>query len=54
VGIQRLQPVTPIRNLLLAGHWTNPGGGVANSMVSGLLASRRVLKRYEAHKELMV
>ncbi len=54
VGIHRLQPVTPIQNLTLAGQWTNPGGGVANAMVSGLLASRRVLKRYEAHKELMV
>lgn len=54
VGIHRLQPLTPIQNLILAGHWTNPGGGVANAMVSGLLASKKVLRRYECHKEVMV
>jgi prolycopene isomerase len=54
VGIQRLQPVTPIRNLLLAGHWTTPGGGTTTAMVSGLLASKKVLRRYENQKEIMV
>jgi prolycopene isomerase len=54
VGIQRLQPVTPIRNLLLAGHWTNPGGGTTTAMVSGLLASKKVLRRYESQKEVML
>jgi phytoene desaturase len=54
VGIHRLQPVTPIQNLILAGHWTHPGGGVANAMASGLLASRKVLKRYELRKGVLV
>jgi phytoene desaturase len=54
VGIQRLQPVTPIRNLLLAGHWTTPGGGTTTAMVSGLLASKKVLRRFESQKEVML
>jgi len=54
VGIQRLQPATPIRNLLLAGHWTTPGGGVTAALASGLQTSRKVLRRYEAQKEVLV
>lgn len=54
VGIHRLQPVTPVRNLLLCGHWTTPGGGTTTAMYSGLLASKKVLRRYESQKEIMV
>jgi phytoene dehydrogenase-like protein len=34
-GVSRLQPKTPIKNLYLAGHWTNPGGGVIAVALSG-------------------
>lgn len=54
VGIARLQPITPIKNLLLAGHWTTPGGGTSTTMYSGLLASRKVLRRYERQRAVMV
>jgi phytoene dehydrogenase-like protein len=54
VSIHRLQPVTPIQKLLLAGHWTTPGGGATTAMVSGLLASKKVLRRYERQKEVML
>ncbi len=39
-GSDRLAMRTPIRNLLLCGHWTEPGAGVASATVSGALASR--------------
>lgn len=35
MGINRLQPRTPIKNLLLAGHWTTPGAGIAGVAMSG-------------------
>jgi phytoene dehydrogenase-like protein len=54
VGIARLQPITPIENLLLAGHWTTPGGGTPTAMYSGLLTSRKVLRRYERQRAVMV
>ena len=34
-GVSRLQPKTPIKNLYLAGHWTNPGGGTLTVALSG-------------------
>ncbi len=35
IGVNRLQPRTPIKNVLLAGHWTTPGAGVAGVAMSG-------------------
>lgn len=35
IGVNRLQPRTPIKNLLLAGHWTTPGAGIAGVAMSG-------------------
>jgi len=40
---RRLDHRTPIRNLYLAGHWTNPGGGVPAVALSGLRAARAIL-----------
>ena len=40
----RLPHRTPIAGLLLAGHWTQPGGGLVATTVSGALAAQLVLK----------
>lgn len=39
-GSDRLAMRTPVPNLFLCGHWTEPGAGVAAAVVSGALASR--------------
>jgi prolycopene isomerase len=43
VGQARLAPTTPIEGLLLVGHWTRPGGGVAAVVRSGIEAARLAL-----------
>lgn len=45
VGFGRLQPRTPVRNLLLAGHWTSPGSGVAGAAISGDRSARLLDRR---------
>lgn len=45
MGGRRVSPLTPIRGLYLAGHWTNPGGGVASVAVSGMLTAKEALKK---------
>lgn len=40
---RRLDQRAPIRNLYLAGHWTNPGGGVPAVAFSGLRVARIIL-----------
>lgn len=39
----RVAPQTPIANLLLAGAWTFPGGGMSAAMLSGVEAARLAL-----------
>jgi len=43
VGPGRLDNETPLPGLLLAGHWTRPGGGVAGVVRSGLRTARIAL-----------
>lgn len=45
VGPGRLGHRTPIPNLLLSGHWTQPGGGVYGVVVSGLQTAALILRR---------
>ena len=42
-GANALSRHTPIQNLYLAGHWTQPGGGLVNVTVSGMLTARDIL-----------
>jgi phytoene desaturase len=42
-GPSTLSRHTPIQNLYLAGHWTQPGGGIQNVVVSGMLTARDIL-----------
>jgi prolycopene isomerase len=43
VGPKRLAQKTPVKNLLLSGHWTAPAVGVMSTVVSGLQAARSIL-----------
>ena len=43
VGPKRLAQKTPIKNLFLSGHWTQPAIGVMATVISGLKAARIVL-----------
>jgi len=43
--LNRLPQETPIDNLYLAGAWTFPGGGQSAVLMSGLQASKHILKR---------
>ena len=45
-GIYRLNRVSPIEGLYLAGHWTAPGGGVAAAMASGQITANLIGDRF--------
>ena len=45
VGPKRLSQITPVENLLLSGHWTEPALGVLATVISGLKAATTILKR---------
>jgi prolycopene isomerase len=45
LGARRLAQETPIKNLLLCGHWTRPAVGVSSVVASGLQAAKMILKR---------
>lgn len=44
-GVYRLNRVSPIDGLYLAGHWTAPGGGVAAAMASGQITADVIEER---------
>ncbi len=46
-GIYRLNRVSPIEGLYLAGHWTAPGGGVAAAMASGQITANLIGDRFK-------
>ncbi len=45
VGPKRLAQNTPVKNLLLSGHWTRPALGIIGVSVSGLQAARSILSQ---------
>ena len=45
VGPKRLAQQTPVKNLYLSGHWTQPAIGVMSTVISGLKAARIILMR---------
>ena len=40
------------RNLYFSSAWTSPGGGVGGAMLSGILASEKIIKRYKFENQL--
>jgi len=51
-GPKRLAQQTPIKNLLLSGHWTRPALGVMSTVISGLQAAKTILEREEIKEPL--
>ncbi len=43
VGPKRLSQQTPIKNLFLSGHWTQPAIGVMSTVISGLKAAKAIM-----------
>jgi phytoene dehydrogenase-like protein len=43
LGSARLPNATPIENFYLAGHWTQPGGGITPVIISAQRVARLVL-----------
>jgi ferredoxin-NADP reductase len=50
-GAGRLSHRSPVRNLMLAGAWTSPGGGFTGSVISGFLCGLEVNKKLMANKQ---
>ena len=48
----RLDFKTPIENLFLVGHWTNPGGGIASVALSGFILANNILNRKNSPDEI--
>ncbi|MEW6101545.1 MAG: NAD(P)/FAD-dependent oxidoreductase [Candidatus Omnitrophota bacterium] len=51
-GNFRLNQVTPVTNLYLAGHWTRPGLGLTASVRSGALAAERILRNLKKEAQI--
>jgi prolycopene isomerase len=45
-GMRRLPHRTPVKNLYLAGAWTQPGGGYVPAIMSGLQCFREAMKSW--------
>jgi phytoene dehydrogenase-like protein len=50
-GQQRLGQLTQYSNLVLAGHWTQPGPGIAGAAASGWRAARKLLASRGGERE---
>jgi phytoene dehydrogenase-like protein len=44
LGTARLPNASPIENLYLTGHWTQPGGGITPVIISAQRVARQILK----------
>lgn len=42
--LKRVNPKTPVKNLYLSGHWTQPGPGMTTAIISGWMGSKHVMK----------
>ena len=52
LGAGRLPQSTPIDNLYMVGHWTQPGGGITPVIVSAQMAAKMVLTGRNSHQDL--
>jgi phytoene desaturase len=52
LGEARLPYYTPVRNLYLTGHWTQPGGGITPVIVSAQRVSKTILTGSDSSEQL--
>ncbi len=52
LGPRRLGQKTPVKNLFLSGHWTQPALGIIGVTVSGLQVARAILSQEGVSKPL--
>jgi phytoene dehydrogenase-like protein len=52
LGEGRLPNTTPVKNLYLVGHWTQPGGGITPVIVSAQRVARMILMGKEDSRDL--
>ncbi len=52
LGSKRLPIFTPIENLYLTGHWTQPGGGITPVIVSAQRVAKIILSGSHQPREL--
>jgi len=52
LGSARLPNATPVENLYLTGHWTQPGGGITPVIISAQRVARMILKGSPAEADL--
>jgi phytoene desaturase len=50
LGARRLPVYTPVDNVYLTGHWTQPGGGITPVIVSAQRVARMILTGRDAHE----
>jgi prolycopene isomerase len=52
LGEARLPQTTPVENLFLCGHWTQPGGGITPVIISAQRAAKMILTGKDASRDL--
>src|SRR5206468_10318858 len=52
LGCRRLPITTPVENLYLVGHWTQPGGGITPVIISAQRVARTVLSGKDDNRDL--
>jgi phytoene dehydrogenase-like protein len=52
LGSARLTNATPVQNLYLVGHWTQPGGGITPVIMSAQRVARAILTGSKSQSEL--
>ena len=52
LGSARLANATPVENLYLVGHWTQPGGGITPVIISAQRVARAILTAGKTQADL--
>jgi len=54
VGERRLFQETPVKNLYLTGHWTNPGGGIVPVATSGWIVADKIIRNINSKNKIAI
>jgi hypothetical protein len=52
LGPGRLPVYTPVRNLYLTGHWTQPGGGITPVIISAQRVAKAILSGKDEGRDI--